>query len=130
MEITIKHTISDEMMVTLFSDMNSGSGYWAAIVEDYPSGYKPNSGLCYEDKLWEWVKEGGTFTVEDVEDEETKFVIGLKEIKKGLEVMAQIMTTDFSNLINEEDDATTGDVFLQCCCFPEEVLKNKDVIYG
>ena len=45
------------------------------------------------------------------------------KVKKGLQTMAKNHPRHFKNFIEENDDAETGDVFLQCCLF------NK-VIYG
>lgn len=51
------------------------------------------------------------------------FTIGLNEIHSGLVVMAEKYPKHFADVMSENMDATTGDVFLQCCCFGE-------VIYG
>ena len=44
-------------------------------------------------------------------------------LKKGLQVMADKYPSHFADLLAENDDACTGDVFLQCCVFG-------DAIYG
>ncbi len=49
-------------------------------------------------------------------------VVGPAEVKKGLEVMASKHGRHFADLINENDDANTADVFLQCCCFGEVIF--------
>ena len=49
--------------------------------------------------------------------------LGEKEILRGLEVMADKYPNHFGDAIAGNDDATTGDVFLQCCVFG-------DVLYG
>lgn len=46
-----------------------------------------------------------------------------KTLKKGLQVMANKFPSHFADLLAENDDACTGDVFLQCCVFG-------DTIYG
>lgn len=38
---------------------------------------------------------------------------------RGLKVMAEKYPKHFADFINEDDDATTGDVFLQCALFGE-----------
>lgn len=40
---------------------------------------------------------------------------------RGLQTMASKYPKHFSDFLNETDDATTGDVFLQCCCFGEAI---------
>ncbi len=42
---------------------------------------------------------------------------------KGLQVMATKAPRHFSDFVNEGDDATTSDVFLQMICFGE-------IVYG
>jgi hypothetical protein len=44
-------------------------------------------------------------------------------IKAGLEHMAKSMPSDFRDIVDHQGDASTADVFLQCCLF-------KDVVYG
>jgi len=38
-------------------------------------------------------------------------------IEKGLQVMCDEHQSHFMDFVTEEDDQTTGDVFLQCCLF-------------
>lgn len=49
--------------------------------------------------------------------------LDLKRLEKGLKIMAEKYPRHFADVMNENDDACTGDVFLQCCVFG-------DVIYG
>jgi hypothetical protein len=51
------------------------------------------------------------------------FNINPETIKEGLSVFAQKYPKQFADFVNENDDAETGDMFLQCVCFGE-------VIYG
>jgi len=50
-------------------------------------------------------------------------VVGIDELKKGLNTMASGFARHFGDLANENDDATTHDVFLQCVILG-------DVVYG
>jgi hypothetical protein len=45
--------------------------------------------------------------------------LDLKAIKRGALVMAKKYPREWFNLVNDNFDATTGDVFLQCCVFGE-----------
>ena len=47
----------------------------------------------------------------------------LKSISEGLNVMATHCPRHLADFLNEESDAATADVFLQCCLFG-------DLIYG
>jgi hypothetical protein len=63
--------------------------------------------------------------VEQVEvDDETKdYVVDLIDIQRGLQIMAEKYPTHFADIVNENDDAITADVFLQCVAL-------KEVVYG
>jgi predicted RNA-binding protein with TRAM domain len=87
-----------------------GSNYWASNL--VPKG---KTGDGYEAML-----EG--FTVKDTETGK-KVNVTKTDIKNAIGLMAKNYSRHFSDLINENDDAETGDVFLQLCCF-------QDVIYG
>lgn len=62
------------------------------------------------------------FTLTDLEEDES-YTLTLETLKEGLKVMATKYSRHFDDFINENDDADTGDVFLQCAVFG-------DVIYG
>jgi len=49
--------------------------------------------------------------------------LDLDAIKKGLQIIAEKYPRHMGDFLNENDDADTGDVFLQCCLFG-------DAIYG
>ena len=51
------------------------------------------------------------------------FQLNPELIKLGLKHMAQNLPSDFRDIVDFQGDASTADVFLQCCLF-------KDVVYG
>ena len=53
---------------------------------------------------------------------ETEFPLNFTTMKQGIQIMADKYPEHFANVINENDDAETGDVFLQCCLFGEVVF--------
>ena len=46
-----------------------------------------------------------------------------KKLKIGFDIMSKNFVNHYKNFLEEDEDAITGDVFVQCCLF-------KDVIYG
>lgn len=70
---------------------------------------------------------GGGIVITTLEGDEfdgkTEWQLNLASIKQGLQVMAARYARNFADFVNEDDDAITGDVFLQCCLFGE-------VVYG
>jgi hypothetical protein len=103
-----------------------GSNYWYEIV-DYG---RP---VCFEfrtspERIYNHIdyplNEGGWLLIADLENPAWQpKVLGLAEIKRGLQVMADKFSLHYADALNEDGDAVTGDVFLQCCIFG-------DVIYG
>jgi hypothetical protein len=71
--------------------------------------------------LWLPLIEGGEVrvTVADEGDEFSGkvFVLDMEHIKHGMVIMANDHAKHFDDFINENDDAITGDVLLQCCLF-------------
>lgn len=60
----------------------------------------------------------------DIEDEDVgPWLLNLPAIDRGLSVMADKYPKHMKDLIEDNMDADTGDVFLQCCLFGE-------VVYG
>ncbi len=49
-------------------------------------------------------------------------VLDRKAIERGLQVMARDCPQHFADTMNESGDATTGDVFLQCCLYGEIIF--------
>lgn len=64
--------------------------------------------------------EIGLYTDDDPDAPELH-TLNREKIKKGLHLMAATFPTHWADVINENDDADTGDVFLQCCVFGELV---------
>lgn len=102
-----------------------GSTYW---LREYDYTYRPEgvegSPLYAEDQFW---AKGGKMNLsyDDPEDEEQRATkeVGLLEIKQGLRTMAEKDPRHFGDLVSENDDADTHDVFIQHVLFGE-------VIYG
>ena len=127
-EITITQKVSYQRISDLLCNaFEGGSNYWYDIV-----GYvRPkDEDLWHPDKndpiihrhLQYPLSKGGVIRISSIDkfgyDELT-----LEKIHLGMKIMARRYPQHFANVINENDDAETGDVFLQCCLFGE-------VIYG
>lgn len=69
---------------------------------------------------------GGKVIVRDMEADEEggkEYTLALDLIRPGLKAMATKEPRHFGDMMSGNDDATTADVFLQCCLFGE-------VVYG
>lgn len=64
--------------------------------------------------------DGGVYQVTDTtEDQYQIYTLTLPKVESGLKLMAEKYPHHFGNWLSEDDDATTGDVFIQCCLFGE-----------
>jgi len=118
----------------LCSAFEGGSNYWYRIEEFI----KPKIVKCYSASSYEtdpkpyrhidWpLSYGGALVVSDalaVDGEDVRVTrIDMPKLLKGLEIFHTKYPRHYNDWIEENDDAATGDVFLQCCCFGE-------IIYG
>ena len=135
---TITNVTIEQVVGLLVGLMENGCSSWWRGVDHhiFPAG------LCYDD-----FKKGGkmqgeeyfhpfqlipvtggcssVWMIEDPEsdEEDTKeFVVGIQQLRKGLEVMAVKYPRHFRDLVDENDDANTADIFGQCIVYGEEVF--------
>lgn len=125
--IEIKQKISLERVGDLLcSAWEGGSAYWC-VVEKITEPKVVRFGTMENSKPYSHeiaLNKGGSVQLRDTE--EGKIIpklLTLATIKKGLQVMADNYPKHWADFVRENDDATTGDVFLQCCIFGE-------IIYG
>ena len=62
------------------------------------------------------------YDVGEDDDAET-WILNREKLIEGLQVMATKYPRHWNNFVSENDDAETGDVYLQCCLFGE-------IVYG
>lgn len=112
-----------------------GSNYWAKIDScNLPDNLSMNDfgvgGKFQTKNYWHWSQiiplvEGCSLIIEDQECHTygEKYILNIQAIHKGLQIMANQYPNHFADFMSQQDDATTGDVFLQCCLFGK-------VVYG
>lgn len=127
---TISITVVKEIDIKRVQDLLScaikggGSNAWAIIDDSKePTEYITRSS---DDEIYPHLdyptNPGGSLTFRDCEgEEEKKYVLDLAAIERGLLAMASKYPTDFADFDQENDDANTGDIFLQCCLFGEAI---------
>jgi hypothetical protein len=121
MEVTVKTQIGEERIKDLLCGaFEGGSNYWYQI-----QGYvNPERKLVSHEYIDLPFIEGCGVMIGDIEDQEIAPMLLNKEaIEKGLQVMADKYNWHFLDFFKGNDDATTSDVFLQCCLFGE-------IVYG
>lgn len=125
----IPNPIKDEDRENLLcSAIEGGSNYWywigdAAhkIINEHTERYKDNT--PFVDRMWTALKKGAVIPIHDIEDYKGKKIgeISLESIYKGEALMLEKYPTHFADIIAENDDATTGDVWFQLAALGELV---------
>jgi len=129
---TLKIKTTVDVPISRVQDMlccafEGGSNYWYTIEKfheprEFPNQFdKPFNGGKPE--IFRHIdfptNPGGYLIVSDAQDpasdEPRKEKLDLEACERGLQVMAEKYPRHFSNMMTENDDAETGDVFLQCC---------------
>jgi len=134
MQSTATINISDEKIRgILCCAFEGGTNYWLRI-----DGYKLAPGLHFndfrkggkqqpKDNYWHWAEliplvEGCCLELSDCSGEgDGKWTLNRAKILAGIQVMATKYPKHFADWMQENDDADTGDVFLQCCIFGEMI---------
>jgi hypothetical protein len=127
MSIT-KDIISDQRREDmLIGAFEGGSYYWAhirkkgfAIIDKYKTKERP----CSSEAMWDAIKAGETIEVHDAEDPKEKLgEINYASILKGEELMLKNQPSHFADIIGENDDAITADIWFQYAVLG-------DIVYG
>ena len=109
--VTVKithHFNRDQIEVLLIGAFEGGSNYWIKEVEPVKEGedvYEAPFGLGLK--------------VTDLEGQ-TNY-LNHSAFHRGLQTMADTYPRHMGDIISKNDDATTADVFLQCCLFGQLV---------
>lgn len=131
--LTQSHFLTHEGLSDLLSVATFGN-YWP-IVKIKRSEYhlaEEDKYDCIEDKWAAVLINGGTLVVYDEYEmdselnegeEPTKHYLTIKDVRKGLRLMKKEYPHHYADLVEEDDDAITGDVWLQLAVFGE-------LIYG
>ena len=69
------------------------------------------------------LNEGGSIGIVSTEPSSDVFRLDLKSIRRGLEDLATKYPRHFADLVNENTDAITANVLLQCCLFGELIYE-------
>lgn len=124
---------TEQLSDLLTSAFEGGSNYWYMIQEfikptqlvhkEFPEDNRKEAHYATEYCL----NPGGALMIDDEQADEPSLKkpvrLDIEACQKGLDVMAKKYPHHFKDLLADNTDAITGDVFLQCCIFG-------DVIYG
>jgi hypothetical protein len=134
----------EDIMNLLISALEGGSNYWYTnadyvIPSEHQEEVKEASGGCFKG-YWapfygghlefgisepcgpmpKW--DGERYSDIDSEAPGTVWTIGRADLERGLQVMADKYPRSLSELLNDNSDAHTGDMYIQCVAFGEAVF--------
>jgi hypothetical protein len=132
MKVKIEHEITETTIADLMTAaIEGGSSYWCDQIEQM-SGHHTEEEVWYADPEIYKQEEGKFLTIRVVESEPSsensdgRHIINLEKMQKAFELMSEFGTPKgfhLRNLLEENWDAETADVFLQLAVFGE-------VVYG
>jgi len=134
--ILVKESVPSMRVADMLCNaLEGGSNYWYMIEEkteptEWTRYGDYNDGKTKYAHLYPFNKGGALiFSVMSEErDEEARkaeeamrYTLDFKAVEKGLQAMALGYRRHYADFITGNDDATTADVFLQCCLFGEAI---------
>ncbi len=127
--VTVTSTISRSRIADLLiSALEGGSNYWYYL-RRYEMAASLDIGEFAHGHITIPLTKGCTAVIivkeECVGDVNAgrEFRLNLDSVAKGAQIMSEKYPRHWGDFLSENDDAETGDVFLQCCLFG-------DIIYG
>jgi hypothetical protein len=120
-EVPTTYTITKERIQDLLiGALEGGSDYWCE------ARFVKAPGCIASYMEYPWI-DGCQIIMNDFEGTDMLGGGQYKELTKdvlelGLRRMAGKYPVHFKNFVEENDDAETADVFLQCCCFGEVIF--------
>lgn len=109
----------------LITALEGGSNYWYAI-GDSPEfkALEKKPSEAYSERVFRFIENGGSLPIFDLELED-EFLGNLtkESFNKGAAVMLEHYKSHFANILTEDWDAETADVWFQCCIMG-------DIMYG
>jgi hypothetical protein len=124
-QLQVPQTVNYEQIEDVLETAWEQCGYWAYVeqIQSPPTWeYKSHWDGKRRTSLIA-LNPGGWVRFEDRLDGNKQHTLDLEAIKKGLQIMANLYPWHFKDLITDNHDAITADVFLQCCLLGE-------IVYG
>ena len=107
--------VDKKIVASLVEEANAHCGYWCAVVEE-------SEDTDFDDVIPGTKKIWIKFSIRDNEDwdvnkpgQKEQKVLSFNSIRRGLAIMAGKYPHRFADVIKDNCDAETADVFLQCC---------------
>jgi len=123
MEIILTHEESENFFYnSLCNSLGYIQGYGLELdfkKADYQSAKEKLTSPCYEDVLMQILRDGNKLTLKDLEGSEYTESIVLADVHERVQ---DVPFGHLCDMINENDDATTGDVIIQWVFYQEIIF--------
>lgn len=121
-------TLTDERRLDMLTGaLEGGSNYWYEIKETADSIIRECTpemqGRPFVDRMFMAIKQGRAIQVHDCETDELLGEITMQAMEEGEKLMQAKHPEHFADILSENDDATTADVWFQ-------MVVLKDLVYG
>ena len=120
--VTTTHEIPEQRIKDLLTTaLEGGSNYWYRIDSfNYPPGQTEESLRLEFPHLDLPFVKGGSLSISAPGSGEKLRILNRATIEAGMKVFAQKYPKHFADFMAENDDAITGDIFLQTCLYGEQ----------
>lgn len=119
-EVIVSTPIKMERFLDLFvGACEGGSSYWADEIDNNDKTLDPYEGMFKGFTVLD--REGGSQCKKSGEWIPKKIVVTEKMVRDAMMSFAEKEPWHFSNLMREQDDSETADVFLQLCVFGKSI---------
>ena len=108
----------------LIGAYEGGSNYWAELSEDALEIIKKyrKSGRAPSEQMFDAIQAGESIPIEDSEEGGVIGYIDKASIKRAMTIMEVDYPVDYANIISENDDCNTADIFFQLAVMGEVVF--------
>lgn len=121
-------TLTDERRLDMLTGaLEGGSNYWYEIKETADAIIRETTpemqGRPFVDRMFMCIKQGRAIQVHDCENDELLGEVTMQAIEEGERLMQEKHPEHFADILSEDDDATTADVWFQ-------MVVLKELVYG
>jgi len=127
----LQNSVRNDLMIDA---IEGGSNYWYLLGEDATNTISKYQGLklplhgeyfysTFAEAIMPAIEKEEKIPIHDIESpHELLGILSLESIKRGEEIMFEQYPKHFANILNENSDAETADVWLQLCVMGEIVF--------
>ena len=131
--VKVSHEITEQRVRDLLcSAWEGGSNYWCSCVDRNVPAAALDTIRAIKTERLEATGDGdfysheypfveGVTLVLNADEEDEPLHLDRPALIRGLQIMAEKYPRQFHDFLIENDDAETGDTFLQCCVFGEAI---------